>query len=313
MSTRLLTERDVWPTITDAAKRSKTAASVAVAYFGQGAGAMLPLPSGSRLVVDASESAVKSGQTCPAELKKMMRQGIRIYTVQNLHAKVFVIGRTAIIGSANVSRNSARNLVEAVIKTTEATAVASAREFVRGLCLQPIGLEMLKRLADIYKPPRVPDGGTRKKGVTRNSGRLALDPVRIEHLYDRDLPEGSREAQEAGEKVAIEQMEKPGINKLERFTFIGKCPIGIGNRIIQISDEGWGKKLVSPPGVVVHLKPWKEGRENTTIVYLERADQRRISLTNLIKRLGPGSKVRLDREGRVSREFAGQLLEVWNR
>jgi hypothetical protein len=43
----------VWKAITSAAKRTRKPALVAVAYFAQGAGKLLPLQPNSRLVVDA--------------------------------------------------------------------------------------------------------------------------------------------------------------------------------------------------------------------------------------------------------------------
>lgn len=52
---------DVWPVISAAARRRK--GHVAVAYLGTGATKLLPLESGSVLVVDASEAAVCSGRT----------------------------------------------------------------------------------------------------------------------------------------------------------------------------------------------------------------------------------------------------------
>src|SRR6266853_4325440 len=118
MTVTLLTRR-IWPTLTAAAKGSRARPTVAVAYLGQGAAKLLPLPNGSWLVVDASESAVKSGQTCPAELKKLLKRGVRIYSRKNLHAKIFVFGPKAFIGSANVSRNSASMLHEAVVAITD--------------------------------------------------------------------------------------------------------------------------------------------------------------------------------------------------
>lgn len=62
MSTAFITQ-DVWPQLTKAARGSRQRCAVAVTYFGGGASRLLPLCRGSRLVVDASERAVSSGQT----------------------------------------------------------------------------------------------------------------------------------------------------------------------------------------------------------------------------------------------------------
>jgi len=70
MSVKLITE-GIWDEITLAVKKSKIKSFVAVAYFGQNGAEMLPLNEGSVLLVDASEKAVKSGQTSPNELLKL--------------------------------------------------------------------------------------------------------------------------------------------------------------------------------------------------------------------------------------------------
>lgn len=74
MATTIITESP-WETLTNRVKSSSRPCHVAVAYFGKGASKLLPLPPDSRLVVDASDGAVKSGQTCPDELLKLQRKG----------------------------------------------------------------------------------------------------------------------------------------------------------------------------------------------------------------------------------------------
>src|SRR4051794_33416057 len=115
MKNQLLTT-GVWKSLTAAAKDARKPAYVAVAYFGQRTSKLLPLPPNSRLVVDASDGAVKSGQTCPADLMRLQKRGVAIYSYQNLHGKVFVFGDVAFVGSTNVSNRSARILVEAALR-----------------------------------------------------------------------------------------------------------------------------------------------------------------------------------------------------
>src|SRR5229473_6334205 len=143
MTIALLTN-DIWRTLT-AATKTRTKPVVAVAYFGQGAARLLPLPNGSRLVVDASDGAVKSGQTYPAELTKLLKCGVHIFSRKNLHAKIFIFGTKVFVGSANVSRRPAHTLREAMVVTTDRNAVAAARDYIRELCVQEIGPEALSR------------------------------------------------------------------------------------------------------------------------------------------------------------------------
>src|SRR5262245_61824327 len=126
----------IWSRITKAIRKSQQPCYVAVAYFGRRGPKLLPLPYKSMLAVDASEPTVKSGRTDPKALLKLINRGVRVFTAPNLHAKVVVAGRRAFVGSTNASALSADTLIEAVVSTTEPTAVAEARRFVRDNCLQ---------------------------------------------------------------------------------------------------------------------------------------------------------------------------------
>jgi hypothetical protein len=155
MTNHLLTA-DVWTPLTSAAKKSRNPAYAGVAYFGQGASKLLPLPAKSHLVVDASEGAVKSGQTCPADLRRLQKRGVVIYSAPRLHAKVYVFDGFAFIGSANVSDRSAGTLIEAMLRITDHKVISAAREFVRSLCLNELGPGTIDRLQRIYRPPYIP-------------------------------------------------------------------------------------------------------------------------------------------------------------
>jgi phosphatidylserine/phosphatidylglycerophosphate/cardiolipin synthase-like enzyme len=95
---------------------------------------------GSRLVVDASENAVKSGQTHPADLKKLQNRGVVIYSYPSLHAKVYAFDGFAFVGSANASNRSSGILTEAVVKTSDqavdrrkrSSAISAGTNSVRG-------------------------------------------------------------------------------------------------------------------------------------------------------------------------------------
>ena len=115
---------------------------------------MLPLKSGSMLVVDASIETVSAGGTSPTALRTMLRRGVRIFSAQSLHAKVIAFDERAFVGSANASNNSARYLIEAVAAFDEPVMIASAREFVRGLAITALDDDNLSALAKLYRAPR---------------------------------------------------------------------------------------------------------------------------------------------------------------
>lgn len=88
----------------------------AVPYFGTGASKQLPLKPGSCLVVRFDRSSVQSGQVNPKEIIRLIKRGVDVHACANLHAKVFVFGNTAIIGSTNVSTASEHHLIEACVE-----------------------------------------------------------------------------------------------------------------------------------------------------------------------------------------------------
>ena len=299
-----LLEDDVWSELQQAARASKRPAYVAVAYFGQGGARMLPLPRGSRLVVDASEKAVKAGQTSPAELAKLVRRGVRVYSVADLHAKVFVFGRTAYVGSTNVSRLSANKLVEATIKTTDPDTVRKARLFIKGLCLHELGQETIKKLQKQYRPPRVA-GTTNRARSRKRRGTPKMPRVFLAKLVYEDWPEEYEIAEEEATRIARTKMSHPRRHSLSIFRWLGKCAYKLGDIVVQVVDdiEVWS------PGTVVYTRRWSNGRSKMTFVCLEHASLRKTNVDRLAKRLGKEARKRLLRAGRVSNEFARRLLE----
>ena len=145
---------NIWLHITSAVKRRPAECEVAVAYFGDRASKLLPLKKGSTLVVDMSERAVRSGQTKPSELLSLIRQGVSVHSVQNLHAKLFVAGNTAIIGSPNASRRSALTLIEAAILIRDRYVVSESREFIRSLTGEVVTAQLAKAMQKLYSPPK---------------------------------------------------------------------------------------------------------------------------------------------------------------
>jgi hypothetical protein len=302
----------IWRTLTAATKRCHYPAYVAVAYFGRGAAKRLPLPPNSFLVVDASEAAVKSGQTCPAELLMLLKKGVKIHSVPNLHAKVFVLGRTAFIGSANVSDNSADSLVEAMVAVTEPAAVSKAKAFVKELCLHELGEESLKRLERLYRPPRFLNAGRKAKSRTPRKVRGSIPNVYIAQLTLGSLPEEAEVALEEGRKAAEQRLRYPKRHKVDVFWQYDNCPYKVGDIVVQVLKKEDGRLLVSPSGTVLKAPSWHKGKRTITFVYLEVLRRRRVEIERLSARLAPDVKKRLYRGGRVRPELATQLLEAWN-
>lgn len=310
MTTTFLSS-DIWPQLEDAARTARVRCAVAVAYFGAGASKLLPLPKGSHLVIDASDGAVKCGQTCPADLLKMVERGVTVFSVPNLHAKVFVLGRTAFIGSTNASNRSASQLVEAVIRTTEPGAVGAAREFVSGLCLHELTPEVLKRLDKLYVPPRIVGGKREKKPSSKAIPGPAIPRLLLIQTSPVTLSESEQAIYDAGLPFAEKRRRHPRGFELDSFRTDGRRQYAVGDIVVQVIDEGNSNVLVSPPGNVLYVRSRKDRKPQVCFVYLERPSRNRRRLNLLARALKCSPKL-LQRDGVIRDMVLGRaLLNYW--
>jgi hypothetical protein len=207
----LLTPR-VWKAISDAVAHSKHPAHVAVAYFSEKGDRLLPLPTGSALVVDASISTIATGSTSPAALDRMRKRGTVIYSAQDLHAKVYAFRDVAFIGSANVSHRSELTLIEAVLRVDDKATVLAARAFVESLCLNRLSSDDLAELSRYYRPPKL---------LARNENQTKYSTLLMELTNEQG---GDRETQVQPPKSVWEHFFglKVGIEKLPILTVINE-------------------------------------------------------------------------------------------
>lgn len=309
MSTVFVTQ-NIWPQLTKAARGSRKRCDVAVAYFGKGASRLLPLPSGSRLVVDAGEHAVKSGQTCPADLIKLQNRGVIIYSSSNLHAKVFVLGDAAYIGSANVSSRSASQLIEAVIRTTDTTTVNASRKFVVDHCLRELTPTVLTRLAKLYRPPRIPGGRQGRRREKMTPQRPTLPPVFIAQIHPEDWSERDVKLHDSALPVAKRRRRHPRSFELDSIRWTGICHYRREDIIIQVFHQDRDRIVVMRPAEVLHVRTRRDGRRRVSFVYLERPGGGTRSLRVLARRLGQGASRRLRRNGIIrDKDFKEALLK----
>jgi hypothetical protein len=287
---QLLSDK-LWRRLSSMARRVQ--GQVAVPYFGTGGAELLPLRPGSLLVVRFDTETVRSGQTNPSEIIKLLKRGVEIHACRNLHAKVFVLGDTAIVGSSNVSRSSAKHLIETAIATGTAGIVSEARRFVESLRGDPIGMEFARRMKKLYRPPRNGLGGAAPNGA-RPAGplhsRMWAVPLERSDWDDQDFRE-QRQARQA----ARGRRQKPRITRIEDFLWPGAGlldRLAMGHRFVMLTDESNGKVLVSPPGRVLSIRQYTVRGKRRGIVVLELpGDARNRSVPRVIRSIGPAAKM----------------------
>jgi len=252
----------------------------------------------------------------PKEVLRLVEQGVDVHSVQNLHAKVFVTGQRAFIGSTNASSHSANGLIEACVQTDNRRTVAACRQFVKSLRGELITPEHCKKMQRLYRPPKfgtppIPRA-SRKKLSPRHS------PLWFVPLVLGDWDEEDYKQEKQGLPSAKKQLRSSRRFKVEDFrwradTFLKR--LKKHDLLIQELAEGDKRVMVSPPARVIHVRPYKKGRFDRAIVYVESARGiYRKNLKAVTKQVGPMVK-KLCRGSRAQSvrdwSLAHALLNVW--
>ena len=305
MSFEFLTA-NVWARITKDLSCAKAPCQVAVAYLGKGGASLLPLPARSKIVVDASLAAVKSGQTHPGDLLALHKDGVQVFSRAALHAKVFVAGGVIIVGSANASQHSARVLTEAVVRSTDPAAIDAGRRFVEGLCIEPLGPGQLERLQRHYRPPRTPG-----RGKPANNSDAGVS-VYLARTFDTDLPEVLEKEGEAGNAVAKRKRSQTEGFEVKHVLWEGTPPFKEGQLVVQLrarDKQSISKpRTVGPPGHVIHLAR-SRSHPRRFHVYIEVPD----FPPKLYSRLKASDRKLLSRGGTKNTARSADILAIFGR
>ena len=239
-------------------------AHVAVAWWCSEMSGRLPLQKGSVLVVRADRETMEQGQTNPSELEKLVKGGVHVFPLKNLHAKIFVFGKAAFVGSMNASRNSWDGLLlEAAVEIGEKSAVRAARKQVVSWARdKPLDLDDIAELKKHYNPRR--GGGHRGRG-----GKKAKAPQRpvmdlpflkvirtkrgdwkdhTQEKFDRDSPALETEAARCHEKV-------------EGIEWTGAVPsVDRDTRVLEVGTDEDSSVWLNSPAILRLVTGTKKGK-----------------------------------------------------
>jgi len=302
MKTSILTEK-IWQTITSDVENNPSNCMVAVAFFSTGASDLLPLTKGSILVVNASERIVESGQTNPSELIKLLNKGVIIYTYDNLHSKMYVVGSNFYIGSSNASNNSANVLKEAILVTNEKITLNQGKKAIKELCINSLGIERLKQLKEIYNTPKFIGGFPAKKEINESQNS---DIFVYKIVKGKGYPIGHEQTLKNGIQKATEKITDRN-NFIEHFGMRKKMPFKVGQIVVRIIKDKDGIIVVRPPSTVIEIDNWSK---NHSIIYVESPDKEEKKLTTIEKKLGDVSV--LKRRGFKKSEKIMKIMQLWS-
>jgi hypothetical protein len=268
-----------------------------------------------------SDASVKTGRTDPKEVRRYLTRGVRVFSVSNLHAKVFVFGKHVLVGSSNVSMHSRDTLLEAAIETSDPKVRAKAIAWVASLACVTVTPALAAAKEKLYKPP---EWGA-LTGMTSHASKHVVGkrlPVTEGHLWivsteevtawpkdeaallDKQTADAKHEIKDPS-RYSIESIRLPGRTKV-----VGARR---GDSVITIHDDG-EEISVWAPATVIAVRKYAVGRKRGVGLHLERRtgdnsyDLR--SFRKFLKKLG--IEVRSDTERSVrSARVKTAILEAF--
>ena len=234
---------------------------------------------GDLLIVRLDEGTVKSGQTSPFEIARYLRRGVEVHTDSRLHAKVFVFGKTVVVGSTNVSATSEGWLREAVVELSDPRAVSAASAFVHSLRGDVVTLNDAARLEKLYSPPKMPAGrGARSQPATLGKGQSVLWAVKLvsEGWDDEDFKQ-----RDAGAPLARKKLRNSKHFVVDEFCWNQKgfgAHVRVGQRVLQVVEERDDRVFVDAPYRIVRLQRYRSNGSARVMVFVEEEELSRVFL-----------------------------------
>jgi len=233
---------DIWKQVGPRAKVAKRLL-VAVAYVSTDGN--LKFKRNDVLICDASERAIKTGETSARLLRSLSRKGVEIRSRPDLHAKVAVLGRYALVGSCNLSAASAEDLTELALLTDRKQLVAQATAFVHALreSSEEIDPDFLRRILKIKVRPARRRGPKRTGQAKRFGNKVWLVSVR-ELAYDR-FPREQAFVEKAEKKANALVADKDSTVSWIRWTSKARfrSTARPGDIVVQICESLSGKRI----------------------------------------------------------------------
>jgi len=316
VETRFVNGTEAWSSIQEAVKRGPS--FIAVAWWGTGMSETLPLTRGSVLVVRADPATIKNGLTNPFELAELVDRGVQVHSLRNLHAKIYVAGGKAIIGSMNASSQSFNGkLAEAALETRAVRSVAAAKRAVLGWAIEPaLDPTDLEKLKGIYNPPKF--GGAKPKNL-RKPGHEELELPKLKILRTRVDPKGWKEHTQQRfdqDSPVLEQQAADDDELLEALEWTGRRlpKVRADTLYLQISRDGRSRRLF-PPARIRKITGTKRGKPQK-IVYLSHSKGSKvIPLSKVLRAFGSGSllagKLRTKRGLITDPQDIRRILALW--
>jgi hypothetical protein len=238
----------LWPRLRQLAKKAQRK-HAAVAYVTDDR--FVTFDKGDLLVTDASDGAIKSGQTSAAVLKAALKREAQIVSITGLHAKLYVFDRCAIVGSANLSKESEMR-TEVALLTDQPSTVSASRLLIESLKGdgEIVDDSFIARIGKLPVTKMAPMAADRKRlrkvDLLPRTWLVGLKPIEVKADEQESVEEGQAEAQQhvSDESSEVSWIRSRGNSRFRREAKEGDLVISIW------TENGNGK-----PHAVYHHAP----------------------------------------------------------
>ena len=294
-----------------------TTIRAAIAYVSSDA--YVKFGKGDILVVDASASAVSSGNTSATVLRRAYKRGAKLFSLPNLHAKLLVLDRVAVIGSANASESSA-GLVEAAVLTDQPRVVSEAAGWIERLKKRAtlIDEKVLKKILAIKVVRRGWKPGLQVRAVSSsNVPEHRTWIVGVHEMDDDEYPEEkpaiAKGEEEAKKVLQDKDDEVSWLRCVDNSLFTRDARPG--DSVIVMSRE---KERKLPYTVCRHSPILRRQRESKCTRFFYEScddgdDKNWKDFQALLKRAGVTFKVRPGTSRRIKEDLSDAIHSLWNK
>lgn len=229
--------------------------------------ATLELNQGDILICDASKFSIKFGETSAKTLDYYFKRGVKIYSRQNVHAKLLLTKNFLLIGSANLSKSSAETLIESAVVTNSGILLSQAKAFLHNLKEESLllGRKEIDALLEIkvVKRPFRPaiKSKTRFKQFGNRYWFISLFEIN-DKAYDKIRDRVEKTSNLISQEGDIDQ-EDIGFIKWSTKTDFSRFAKEGDEIIVKLNNESKTRSYVFPPSTILK----KEIVDNFTYFY----------------------------------------------
>lgn len=276
----------------------------------------LKLTDGDSLICNASNFAIKYGQTSAKIIMSYFKKGVKVFSNDALHSKILLTNKLLIVGSANLSKSSAEKLTESSILTDSNVLIAQAEAFCYNLLQEshPLNEKDIRTLLKIKVEKRVFNPVTKSKTRQKKFGNrywfISASLLR-ERTYDKikDIVEETT--------ISISKSKKINEANISFLRWRGETEFTKNAKegdqiILKFNNEDKTRSYIYPPSVILK----KEVDNGFTYFYHEdkNAEQRKISWTKFQSKI---KNIELEKNitGRatsLSESDIQKIKSVWN-